>query len=203
MWYEAWLIACQHRCKTLMNWLSCDYETGYTASVEPLYRPCCMKPLCYVPLFGGHWLLWPHYTISAICWEDANYDNAIQTSKRIKSFIFGLTWMWRSHMKAVSQYLRQHWSDVRGESHPGVLTVLWDAALLAWCKILSSIFWATELSILSFFFPLAHKSQVWKGWFLWEAGETGRGFICYSLQRKEQVSRVCMCTPYLSSLSSL
>lgn len=56
-------------------------------------------------------------------------------------------------------------------------------------EILSASF---HIICISPFCPSAHKPQVWKGRFLWEAGEAGRGLIRYSLQRKEQVSSVCM-----------
>lgn len=41
----------------------------------------------------------------------------------------------------------------------------------------------------------ANKPQVWKSRFLWEAWKAGRGFICHSLQRKEQVSLIITCSP--------
>lgn len=50
------------------------------------------------------------------------------------------------------------------------------------------------LSYLSLIFSSAHKPQVWEGRLLWKAGETWRGFLCYSLQREEQVSGAC--TPH-------
>lgn len=44
-------------------------------------------------------------------------------------------------------------------------------------------YWIHLLALLS-----AYKPEVWKSRFLRKAGETWRGLLCYSLQRKKQVS---------------
>lgn len=59
------------------------------------------------------------------------------------------------------------------------------SGLLSW--FLSYYFFMSLSSSFSFF-SSAHKPQVWKSRFLRKAGETGRGFVRYSVQGKEQVS---------------
>ena len=101
---------------------------------------------------------------------------------------------WKEHFKHCQYKLIEESTQASLFIHPPQRCCLGTSTW--WYKLLYFVTLSGENISLSLTFhhvcPLfsAYKPQVWKSWFLWEAGEAGRGIIRHGLQRKEQVSFV-------------